>query len=278
MDRVINSNCFGSRRTSDGKLLFAGKLTDDHVYTTRGVWLLASRINHMCLGNCRRSFIGDMIIVRACRDLAAGIELRFAYQPAFPRTTYEETQKALKEWGFVCDCPWCLDRKSATKKALSTRKTLLLDIEAVQKEITGSRMVNHIQLIKLPRLLNEADKTYPKRQGAVRLELWDAYFTLGYMFVSLHRPKDGAEAIIKGLKALGYDIIACSTQGGTQTFEIQHWGFIQHESVRAFLKLHEAYKVIAPELCPKFKKYAKIVYTMCIGSDVTVGTVFPELA
>lgn len=217
------------------------------------------------------------MIVRACRDLAAGTELRFGYQPPAPRTSYEETQKTLKNWGFVCDCTWCLDRKSATKKDLSTRKPLLVVLDAVLKGITGSRIVDQTRLAKLPRLLKQADKTYPKRQGAVRLELWDGYFTLGYLLMSLNRSEDGAEATIKGLKALGYDIIACSTQGGKKTFELQRWGYIHHESVRAFLKLHDAYKAIAPELCPKFKLYAKIVYTICTGSDVTIGTVFPEL-
>lgn len=34
-----------------------------------GVWVLAARINHSCIGNCSRSFIGDMQIIHATCDL-----------------------------------------------------------------------------------------------------------------------------------------------------------------------------------------------------------------
>jgi hypothetical protein len=42
-----------------------------------GVSPLASYINHSCYSNVRRSFIGDMMIVRAIQDLFANTELDF---------------------------------------------------------------------------------------------------------------------------------------------------------------------------------------------------------
>lgn len=43
-----------------------------------GIWLKASSMNHACYPNCSRVFIGDMVIVRAARDLATGTELSVA--------------------------------------------------------------------------------------------------------------------------------------------------------------------------------------------------------
>jgi len=41
-----------------------------------GLWLLASDMNHSCVLNTQRSFVGDKMFVRAGSDLAAGIEPR----------------------------------------------------------------------------------------------------------------------------------------------------------------------------------------------------------
>jgi len=42
-----------------------------------GIWIISSYINHSCISNCRRSFIGDMQIIRATQDLHADTELVF---------------------------------------------------------------------------------------------------------------------------------------------------------------------------------------------------------
>jgi hypothetical protein len=68
-----------------------------------GIWVKASYINHSCLGNVRRSFIGDMMIVRAAKDLDVGTELMFPYEA--PEGIYtSETERKFKNWGFVCTC------------------------------------------------------------------------------------------------------------------------------------------------------------------------------
>ncbi|RYC54885.1 hypothetical protein CHU98_g11326 [Xylaria longipes] len=254
VDRVISFNCFGAARTTYGASSFSGAKLNPVEHTSCGLWLLASRINHSCIGNCERTFIGDMHLVRACQDLAAGTELRFPYRSFSPSATYDEIQKSTREWGFACDC------------------------RAVLGKVMGNPVVDPALLAKIPRLLKQVDTTYPKREGAVHPEVADIHFLLGYLLLSLNRPNDGAEAIIKGLEAFGFDIVACPPQSGNKKLEIRRWGLVDSGSVRALLRLHEAYKTIAPELCPKAKHYAKIIYSICTGTDVTIGDVFPELA
>lgn len=53
--------------------------TTDKQFHSCGVWPLASYINHSCNSNARRAFIGDMMIVRATRDLAPDEEINFWY-------------------------------------------------------------------------------------------------------------------------------------------------------------------------------------------------------
>ncbi|RWA05954.1 hypothetical protein EKO27_g9144 [Xylaria grammica] len=277
VDRVISINSFGAPRANHGTYTFGRENTSDEEQTTCGVWLLASRINHDCLGNCRRSFIGDMQVVRACQDLPAGAELNFAYRNFSPRTTYEATQKVMHDWGFVCGCPWCIERKSTGRKTLSTRNKLLKDLDAALQGVVASPVSDASLVSKIWRLLGQAEKTYPAGQAAFRLELWDGYFTLGYKLISLDRPSDGIEAIVKGFEALGYDIVASPPRGSEKKLEIRRWGHVENACVVSFLHLHEAYKAIAPELCPKAKEYVKVIYSMCTGTDVTIGEVFPQL-
>ncbi|KAK7703465.1 hypothetical protein SLS64_009135 [Diaporthe eres] len=64
---------------------------DDDVSNV-GVWHLISHINYSCISNTSRSFIGDMQIVRATRDLEKGSELFMSYQASFDVDSYEEAR------------------------------------------------------------------------------------------------------------------------------------------------------------------------------------------
>ena len=50
--------------------------SEDIGLAATGIWLLASLVNHSGVANCIRSFVGDMQIIRATKDLAANTELR----------------------------------------------------------------------------------------------------------------------------------------------------------------------------------------------------------
>lgn len=52
----------------------------NRAFHSSGIWPQASYINHSCLSNARRSFVGDMMIVRASRNLPPDTELTWWYQ------------------------------------------------------------------------------------------------------------------------------------------------------------------------------------------------------
>jgi hypothetical protein len=51
-----------------------------------GLWCQASYMNHACLFNAQRSFIGDMMIVRATKDIPGGTEITIPYVDVIPDT------------------------------------------------------------------------------------------------------------------------------------------------------------------------------------------------
>ncbi|CAF4436120.1 unnamed protein product, partial [Rotaria sp. Silwood2] len=89
-----------------------------------GLFLLPSFINHACCENVIRSYIGDMMIVRAAYDLTQGTELFLTYADILLQ--YEERTKCLDKHKFICTCTLCeLDR--AEPAAIRRKRKLLLD-------------------------------------------------------------------------------------------------------------------------------------------------------
>ncbi|PHH85191.1 hypothetical protein CDD83_778 [Cordyceps sp. RAO-2017] len=279
VERIISLNSFGAPRTS---LAFvSNEMSPDHdkkdpstrTHTTTGVWLVASRINHSCVGNCRRSFIGDMQIVRATRDMPADTELQFAYQHLRKHQSYKEAQKQLDNWGFVCNCPLCQMRKVTTEQALQRRKAL---DESLSKVLSGPLGTN---VVRSQQILLEMAETYPSPEAdAIRLELWDPYFAMGEQLVCSDRPAEAIQMIVKGLEALGYSITARPPMGSDKKpkLEVKRWGQPNDWTPHAFMNLLRAYKTLAPKLCPAAKAYVVTAYSMVVGEGATVRDTFPD--
>ncbi|KAG5655249.1 hypothetical protein KAF25_002002 [Fusarium avenaceum] len=116
--------------------------------------------------NCRRSFIGDMQIVRATRDLIADTELFFYYRLPIPFKSYQEAQKGFKNWGFTCDCGLCLCKKATSRSVFQRRKVLADGLKSLLEHPGSGNGV------KISRLVKALEETYPTNNDyAIRLEL-----------------------------------------------------------------------------------------------------------
>ncbi|KAF4984516.1 hypothetical protein FZEAL_312 [Fusarium zealandicum] len=278
VEKIISLNAFGAPRTSQQSFLDSASLNSNlekdtgFKYTTSGIWLLASRINHSCVGNCRRSFIGDMQIVRATRDLPAGTELFFCYRAPIPLESYDEAQKGLANWGFKCGCELCVDRKATLYSALQKRKRIIKDIATLfdNPGIPSPR--------KARRFIEKLEETYPEKGGSsVRLELPEPCFALASVFATNNQQQKAVEMIVKGLGALGYSLTAClpGDPADAPRLEVKRWG-IGNESVPwAFFNLSKAYRQIAPQLCSVAENYAGLSYGIVVGERETCRDVFP---
>lgn len=86
--------------------LASADLEDQDERRSTGVWLHASAINHDCIGNASRSFIGEMILIRATKNIAKNEEITMRYMN--PNGTISDFQETLqKTWKFKCSCALC---------------------------------------------------------------------------------------------------------------------------------------------------------------------------
>ena len=73
---------------------------------SRGIWLRASCINHACNPNVHRSFISDLIILRAQTHIPRDTEVRFDYTSCFESVS--QRRQFLSHYGFHCECERCV--------------------------------------------------------------------------------------------------------------------------------------------------------------------------
>lgn len=284
VERVIALTGFGSPRTSRAAILnhSSGEAPKAKpTYTTSSIYRLAAHINHACVSNSRRSFIGNTQIVRATRDLAPDTELTFTYLPPSEYDSYAETQKALQNWGFACACPLCLARKATPSTSLARRKALAGDL----KRAMGTSHAAPINIAKARKIVEQTEQTYTSAErapGAVRLESWDPYIALGRALLSSDRPSEAVEFTVRGLEALGFVIFANPPRkgpAGAQGPELRvlQWGLANKFCIDAFLTLFRAYKIVAPQLVATAKEFVGVAYSVVVGERDTLLDTYPEL-
>ncbi|XP_071790711.1 SET and MYND domain-containing protein 4-like isoform X1 [Asterias amurensis] len=101
-----------------------GNSIDPVVDTTRqvrvatAVYPTASLLNHACEPNIIASFDGDVLSIRAIRNIEAGEEILHCYGPHAKHMSKEDRQRALQEqYFFTCSCDAC---KLATGDEMET--------------------------------------------------------------------------------------------------------------------------------------------------------------
>lgn len=286
--KTVTANCFGAPRTTL-ETFEEGVVKEKSAFSTCGIWILASHINHSCIGNCHRSFIGDMMVVRATRDMPKGTELMFPYKSASPYTTYEEAQKEIDNWGFQCGCNICVDKKNTVKKNLIDRKALH---DCLGRYFNSPEKSTLIHAKGAVGVLGQLEATYaaPVKSAdkdaqepfAPRLALWDGYFATGGMFLSLNMPNEAVAMTVKGLEALGFDITAPPARGGQQSsgptaLKVKSWGMSNEHGPRAFMTLLRAYRSTRSSAADSVKKYVVTSYEMMVGESESVLLSFPDL-
>lgn len=147
-----------------------------------GIWLQASYSNHSCIPNANRAFIGDMMIVRAMRDIPVGGEIFMAY--AHPEKAFDKRQKRFQDgYGFKCECNLCSAEAKVPKATIGKRARLRKEIDSFLSE-NGIKNGNQhtfsaAKKARAKKLLREIRETYPKayyehlpRLGCLNIGLW----------------------------------------------------------------------------------------------------------
>lgn len=235
----------------------------DYEFHSCGVWTMASYINHSCMSNARRAFIGDMMIVRASRDLPADTEITFWYEspmPCVPRNL----PMNLQHWDFICDCMLCQDIDSTSKSVLAARERLSSQIPKLIKK-------NRSNLQLVESAVSRIADTFSRPAHEVpRLYLYAPYISLASIHASFQNSAKAIQFGLLTLESLGFVIEGGNVPRVSDTpLSVQKWGLMTEEVVRCWMVLCRAYQELTPELASQAERYAKISYRICVGEDET---------
>ncbi|GAD99179.1 TPR domain protein [Paecilomyces variotii No. 5] len=241
MERIVALNAFSCPlSTRDDHVEFgrgnASPIDNDAIVHSTGVWVMASYINHNCDCNARRSFIGDMIIIRATRDLPADTEITLCYKSQSD-DDYDECEKRYNHWGFKCECRICQDVRATGESIVSKRKAL----GAILKRLLASR--SGIDTARIESTLEKLEKTYSQPATRVpRLSLWGTEMSLSKVYFDRRQPEKACKYALKALESLGYVIEEGNPRTG-RPLKIRRWGLLFDNLIECWIFLGAAYKL-----------------------------------
>ncbi|PLN80224.1 hypothetical protein BDW42DRAFT_116132 [Aspergillus taichungensis] len=278
VERIISLNCFGCPLLSRESHIKTMKANDDTAKTAKkqfhssGVWSMASYINHSCLSNAHRSFIGDMMIVRASRDLPPKTEITFWYQSPI-NCDPKEIPVNLQHWGFKCDCLLCKDTQSHHRSVLSNRNRILAELKGLFRRVKNN-------LRKIEDTLSSLADTYCRSAYEVpRLALVSPYMSLAAIYASSQNFGKAVEFGLMCLESLGFVIKGGNVPHVSDLpLVVQKWGLVTDTVVGCWMMLCVAYQALAPTLASQAEGYARVSYRICVGEDDTFDQTYSRLS
>lgn len=273
VERIISHNVFGSPLSSlasHTKTLTPqpGAPKDAAAHHSCGIWPLASHINHSCASSARRAFIGDMMIVRATRALAAGDEVTFRYS-SLPGgcAGAAELRERHRNWGFVCECGICADARGTEAAVLRRRRTGRAELER------AFAVGQAVQVGRVERALGRLEGTYGRdAQEVPRLLLWDPMLALARVYEAQGEVRKSLQAAGRVLGSLGFVVVGADGEG---RFEVVRWGLMVDHVVETFLVAKRAFEAMGRwEDAGRAAGYARVAYKIVVGEEESFGKTY----
>jgi tetratricopeptide (TPR) repeat protein len=166
---IVARNAFGTGPESSG-------CHSREENASTGLWILASYINHSCIPNARREYLGDLMVLRATRPIGAGEEIMHSYDES---SDYDARTAALMNtWGFTCTCALCNAERADSPALRKKRRELESEANAFveRDEAVGAKRLSIVKARRLVRSINDTydDERYNglPRMALLRIEKW----------------------------------------------------------------------------------------------------------
>lgn len=256
---IIECNCFGCE---DSKAVHHSK--HDTPSGSVGIWVTASYINHDCIGNARRSFIGDMMIVRAVRDVVRDEEITMPYI-SYGASPSEHRKRLQRTWGFKCECLLCLAESGVAQPQRRDRQKLteLIGKFLVTRQQSETYHPDKATIRRAEELFTKLEGSYDKsvfgdlpRLGLVELNLW-----LCQAYAAPATAPQLLKAAIQLLRNAGFHV----TSAGTVLFD-RSSGMIEASAVDAAVYAAHANSALSrPYIAQQFNDLARGMYRTLHG-------------
>ncbi len=267
---VVGLNCYKYLQSRDFHRGLA-HAEPDLLYhpMSAGLWIQASYINHSCLPNVERAFIGDMIIIRAAKDLDAGSELAHSYVSLLKG--YEDRQNGLKDYAFQCTCRRCRSDESVPADRHEKRNEILKVLELENRTLAISNEATPLK--RFENLLDEFDNTYTITASELpRPEIYMDLFISIRNFYGREMFSEVVTLVRRLLLASGFHL-----RISQKRFRIMQWGSLSDLTVASIAYLWKAYGSVNLALCDDVEEVLKTAYEIVVGERSSFEGVYGAL-
>jgi hypothetical protein len=243
----------------------ADVLHNPDIPVRNGFWIHTSYINHSCLPNSVRTFLGDLLLVRATRDVLAGEEITAQY--VTPDLTFGNRQQKYKvTWGFECDCRLCKVDVAAGKELERQRMLLFNELRETAQSLCA-RPYTVTALKKFAKSLRVLEATYEEGlfDHLPKLCLVHPTLFLTEAWRTLKVVDKGMDYAKRLLRNFGVEV----TVEGDEFRVMENSGLINVECVRALKYLAEGYTTKSKhEIASSITTTARTWFRIITGTDV----------
>ncbi|KAH7073121.1 hypothetical protein BKA63DRAFT_577199 [Paraphoma chrysanthemicola] len=229
-----------------------------------GFWIHTSYINHSCLPNSVRTFLGDLLLLRATRDIAAGEEITAQY--VAPELAFKDRQHNYQStWGFECDCELCKVDSKAGTQVEQERAAIFEELKTTAQKLGGKPTVTALK--KFAKRLRELEALYDEDAYSALPKLCLVHPTL-FLTEAWRGLKNTDRTIDSATRLLRYFGIEVRTEG--DEFRIsRNSGMVNVECVRALKYLAEGYTSKGrAELASSIMRTAETWFRIITGTDI----------
>ncbi|KAF7193315.1 Histone-lysine N-methyltransferase SMYD3 [Pseudocercospora fuligena] len=177
--------------------------------TGSGLWCHTSYANHSCIPNAEKSIIGDLVVLRANRDIERREEVTISYGEY---TDQEDKQQAFDMvWGFRCKCELCeaegaISRGEHSRNTVESDHTNHLTDDQETREKLRANFTEPLpeDITETNTLASDLNATYgPTYPNIPRLAVAEAHSRLFALHSKLRDAKRAEEDMLKVLNAVG---------------------------------------------------------------------------
>ncbi|KAK1050134.1 hypothetical protein LTR74_017120 [Friedmanniomyces endolithicus] len=128
----------------------------------------ASLINHSCLSNASRVFIGDAILLRATKDIPKGDEILQAYvSPTLDVKARQDRMNLI--WNFTCSCALC---KAETREPEDLRQRRAAVVEEADR-LAHDINTHLVDASQRDGIIRRAERLHARLKATFASKIWD---------------------------------------------------------------------------------------------------------
>ena len=214
----------------------------------------ASSINHSCLPNISRSYNGDMMILRAAKDLSKGQELLFYYTD--PTQPYTTRKKFLSGYGFECGCQLCNIEKCETDAKMTAWEALECEFS---KEFLNAGPVAFEKFQTITTKMIEITQHW---HDCPRLKIIEP---LSVLIEMAFRSK--ASSVVLDTSRHLLNLLGFRLEITNKKFQVQKWGFVTDTVLICIAEMLTEFSLQHPpsSFCAQVESFLKTAYEIVLG-------------